>query len=49
MSDVLMESPRMGRTETFAEVTFATDQPVGSIVRTRLAASGDGGLDGTPA
>ena len=31
-SQVLMESPRMGRTETFAEVTFAEDQPVGAIV-----------------
>lgn len=27
-----MESPRMGRTEQFAEVTFATDQPEGCIV-----------------
>ncbi|MGI1661959.1 tRNA (N(6)-L-threonylcarbamoyladenosine(37)-C(2))-methylthiotransferase MtaB [Palleronia sp. KMU-117] len=34
---VLMESPRMGRTETFAEVDFASDQPVGDIVRTRMA------------
>ncbi|QFU07260.1 Threonylcarbamoyladenosine tRNA methylthiotransferase MtaB [Rhodobacteraceae bacterium THAF1] len=29
---ILMESPRMGRTEQFAEVTFATDQPEGCIV-----------------
>ncbi|MEM9062434.1 MAG: tRNA (N(6)-L-threonylcarbamoyladenosine(37)-C(2))-methylthiotransferase MtaB [Pseudomonadota bacterium] len=29
---VLVERPRMGRTETFAEVAFACDQPVGAIV-----------------
>ena len=29
---ILMESPRMGRTEQFSEVTFATDQPEGRIV-----------------
>ena len=29
---VLMESPRMGRTEQFTEVDFTTDQPVGQIV-----------------
>jgi threonylcarbamoyladenosine tRNA methylthiotransferase MtaB len=29
---VLMESPRMGRTEQFAEVTFHEDRPVGTIV-----------------
>jgi len=46
LSDVLMESPRSGRTETFAEVEFATDQPVGSIVRARLATPGDGRLVG---
>jgi threonylcarbamoyladenosine tRNA methylthiotransferase MtaB len=40
--EVLTESPRMGRTETFAEVRFAADQPVGAIVRTRIA-----GVDGT--
>jgi threonylcarbamoyladenosine tRNA methylthiotransferase MtaB len=34
---VLTESPRMGRTEHFAEVHFATDQPVGAIVETRIA------------
>ena len=31
---VLMESPRMGRTEQFTEVTFETDQPEGQIVET---------------
>ncbi len=29
---VLMESPRLGRTEQFAEVTFESDQPEGEIV-----------------
>ncbi|MFN7223239.1 MAG: tRNA (N(6)-L-threonylcarbamoyladenosine(37)-C(2))-methylthiotransferase MtaB [Paracoccaceae bacterium] len=29
---VLLESPRMGRTEQFTEVDFATDQPEGQIV-----------------
>ncbi len=33
---VLCESPRMGRTEGFTEVKFATDQPVGQIVRARI-------------
>ncbi len=31
-AEVLMESPRMGRTPQFAEVAFATDQPVGAVV-----------------
>jgi threonylcarbamoyladenosine tRNA methylthiotransferase MtaB len=35
---VLMESPRLGRTEGFAEVDFATDQPVGQIVPARPTA-----------
>ncbi|SLN75852.1 tRNA (N(6)-L-threonylcarbamoyladenosine(37)-C(2))-methylthiotransferase MtaB [Roseisalinus antarcticus] len=34
--NVLMESPRMGRTEQFAEVTFATDQPESRIVPARI-------------
>ncbi|MBZ0127594.1 MAG: tRNA (N(6)-L-threonylcarbamoyladenosine(37)-C(2))-methylthiotransferase MtaB [Rhodobacteraceae bacterium] len=33
---VLMESARKGRTEGFAEVTLASDQPVGSIVTARI-------------
>jgi threonylcarbamoyladenosine tRNA methylthiotransferase MtaB len=33
---VLMEGPRVGRTEGFAEVAFAADQPVGRIVRARI-------------
>jgi threonylcarbamoyladenosine tRNA methylthiotransferase MtaB len=34
---VLMESPRMGRTEQFAEVAFAEDRPEGAIVRATIA------------
>ena len=34
---VLMESPRMGRTEQFAEVRFAADRPVGGIVPAVIA------------
>ena len=30
--NILMENPRMGRTEQFTEVTFATDQPESQIV-----------------
>lgn len=33
---VLMESPRMGRTEQFTEVDFGTDQPEGQIVDARI-------------
>ncbi len=33
---VLMESLRMGRTEHFAEVIFASDQPEGQIVHTQI-------------
>ena len=33
---VLMESPRMGRTEQFTEVTFAADRPEGQIVSARI-------------
>jgi threonylcarbamoyladenosine tRNA methylthiotransferase MtaB len=35
---VLMERPQMGRTEGFAEVEFAGEQPVGTIVRARISA-----------
>lgn len=38
---VLMENPRMGRTEGFTEVMFATDQPVGQIVPAVIS-----GIDG---
>jgi threonylcarbamoyladenosine tRNA methylthiotransferase MtaB len=33
---VLMEQPRMGRTEQFTEVSFTTDQRVGEIVAARI-------------
>ncbi|SES10193.1 threonylcarbamoyladenosine tRNA methylthiotransferase MtaB [Tranquillimonas rosea] len=33
---VLMEAPRMGRTEHFAEVRFDSEQPVGQIVETEI-------------
>ncbi len=33
---VLMESPRMGRTEQFTEVDFGTDQPEGQIVSAQI-------------
>ena len=34
---LLTEGPRLARTETFAEVAFDTDQPEGTLLRTRLA------------
>ncbi len=42
LHQVLTEGPRMGRTEQFAEVAFATDQTEGAIVSVRIA-----GRDGT--
>jgi threonylcarbamoyladenosine tRNA methylthiotransferase MtaB len=33
---VLLEGPRMGRTEQFTEVDFANDQPEGQIVTARI-------------
>ncbi|WP_069298694.1 tRNA (N(6)-L-threonylcarbamoyladenosine(37)-C(2))-methylthiotransferase MtaB [Neptunicoccus sediminis] len=33
---ILMENPRMGRTEGFTEVTFANDQPEGQIVSAKI-------------
>jgi threonylcarbamoyladenosine tRNA methylthiotransferase MtaB len=41
---VLMETPRVGRTEQFAEVQFAVDQPEGQIVPTRIAGVSEGKL-----
>ncbi len=38
---VLMEHPRMGRTEQFTEVAFTSDQPVGKIVETRIIGHDD--------
>lgn len=37
-SKVLIETPRMGRTESFAEVAFDSDQPEGSIIEAKLVA-----------
>tara|TARA_B110000008_G_scaffold118385_1_gene121036 strand:- start:126 stop:1379 length:1254 start_codon:yes stop_codon:yes gene_type:complete len=33
---ILMESPRMGRTEQFAEVTLSADQPEGEIITAQI-------------
>ena len=41
---VLVEGPRLGRTEHFAEVTFATDQPEGQITRAHIAGFANGRL-----
>jgi len=41
---VLMESPRIGRTAQFAEVTFDTDQPEGQIVNALITGRSDTGL-----
>ncbi|SFR53482.1 threonylcarbamoyladenosine tRNA methylthiotransferase MtaB [Yoonia tamlensis] len=38
---ILMENPRMGRTEQFAEVSFASDQPESQIVAAKIT-----GVDG---
>lgn len=36
LAQVLMEKPRLGRTEGFAEVDFGGDQPVGMIVEAMI-------------
>jgi len=36
MHHILLENPRMGRTEQFTEVAFMEDQPVGQIVSARI-------------
>jgi threonylcarbamoyladenosine tRNA methylthiotransferase MtaB len=41
---ILMEGPRMGRTEGFAEVTFAADQPEGQIVQAQIKGTVNGRL-----
>jgi threonylcarbamoyladenosine tRNA methylthiotransferase MtaB len=41
---VLMESPRMGRTEQFAEVAFAEDRPTGGLVEAVIRGAGGGRL-----
>ncbi|UWQ18247.1 tRNA (N(6)-L-threonylcarbamoyladenosine(37)-C(2))-methylthiotransferase MtaB [Jannaschia sp. M317] len=45
---VLMESPRMGRTEQFAEVMFDADQPEGAIVIARIIGQDGTRLTATP-
>jgi threonylcarbamoyladenosine tRNA methylthiotransferase MtaB len=46
---VLMETPRMGRTEQFTEVSFETDQPEGRIVRARITGRSGTQLRAVPA
>ncbi|WP_043699424.1 tRNA (N(6)-L-threonylcarbamoyladenosine(37)-C(2))-methylthiotransferase MtaB [Yoonia vestfoldensis] len=41
---ILMESPRMGRTEQFTEVTFAADQPESRIVTATITGVADNRL-----
>jgi threonylcarbamoyladenosine tRNA methylthiotransferase MtaB len=48
VAKVLMEGPNMGRTETFAEVRFAQEQPEGSIVETSIVGVDGMVLVGTP-
>jgi len=42
--DILMENPRMGRTESFAPVHFTSDQPVGTIVTAEISGHSPGTL-----
>ena len=41
---ILMENPRMGRTEQFTEVSFDTDRPEGQIVTAKVKGIRDGQL-----
>ena len=41
---VLIEGPRLGRTEQFTEVAFATDQPEGQILRATITGACAGRL-----
>ena len=41
---ILTESPRMGRTEQFTEVTFESDQPEGRIITACISGTGAGRL-----
>ena len=45
---VLTETPRMGRTEQFTEVSFAEEQPEGQIVTARMTGVEDGRLTAVP-
>jgi threonylcarbamoyladenosine tRNA methylthiotransferase MtaB len=44
LHQVLMEAPRMGRTEQFTEVHFACDHPEGTIIQARINGSAKGQL-----
>jgi len=44
LHQVLMESPRMGRTGQFAEVAFASDHPEGTVVAARITGHHNGQL-----
>ncbi|TCP60362.1 threonylcarbamoyladenosine tRNA methylthiotransferase MtaB [Rhodovulum bhavnagarense] len=44
---ILMEHPRMGRTEQFTEVAFAVDRPEGRIVTATITGQADGRLCAT--
>ncbi|RHZ92211.1 tRNA (N(6)-L-threonylcarbamoyladenosine(37)-C(2))-methylthiotransferase MtaB [Cereibacter sphaeroides] len=46
---VLMEGPRMGRTEQFTEVAFAADQPEGRILSATVTGHAEGRLTATVA
>ena len=41
---VLLEGPRMGRTEQFTEVDFTADQPEGQIVQALIRTTANGRL-----
>ncbi len=41
---ILVEGARLGRTEQYTEVTFATDQPEGQITRAKIAGFANGRL-----
>ena len=43
---ILMEKPRMGRTESFAEVLFGEDKPVGEIISAHIFGCEEGRLSG---
>lgn len=42
---VLVENPRMGRTEQFSEVRFSKDKPVGQIFSCQIKSNGNGQLE----
>jgi threonylcarbamoyladenosine tRNA methylthiotransferase MtaB len=46
--EILIETPRLGRTEQFTEVHFATDLPEGRIIRAEITGHTDTHLLGLP-